>query len=147
MARQVYDDMCRLLVRTSVPRWRLLSSSHVARLRIAASSCKLVYNGDCSCEEQSEQLCTAENIQRRQQALESKCRYIGDHTDRRCHSSERRSVYNITGGGVLGFYGVNILKDVISKVWEIELLKKNSRCRWIPVGDSLWVEVEVLFPT
>ena len=40
--------MCRLLVRTSVTRWRLLSSSHVARLRIAASSCKLVYNGDCS---------------------------------------------------------------------------------------------------
>ena len=43
------DDMCRLLVRTSVTRWRLLSSLHVARLRIAASSCKLVYNGDCSC--------------------------------------------------------------------------------------------------
>ena len=41
--------MCRLLVRTSVTRWRLLSSSHVARLYIAASSCKLVYNGDCSC--------------------------------------------------------------------------------------------------
>ena len=38
MARQVDDDMCRLLVRTSVTRWRLLSSSHVARLYIAASS-------------------------------------------------------------------------------------------------------------
>ena len=41
MARQVDDAMCRLLVRTSVTRWRLLSSSHVARLRIAASSCNL----------------------------------------------------------------------------------------------------------
>ena len=38
--REVDDAMCRLLVRTSVTRWRLLSSSHV-RLRIAASSCKL----------------------------------------------------------------------------------------------------------
>ena len=36
MTRQVDDAMCRLLVRTSVTRWRLLSSAHVARLRIAA---------------------------------------------------------------------------------------------------------------
>ena len=35
------NAMCRLLIRTSVTRWRLLSSSHIARLRIAASSCKL----------------------------------------------------------------------------------------------------------
>ena len=49
VTRQVDDAMCRLLVRTSVTRWRLWSSSHVARLFIAASSCKLVYNGDCSC--------------------------------------------------------------------------------------------------
>ena len=41
MARQVDDAMCRLLVRTSVTRWRLLSSSHGVRLRIAASSCNL----------------------------------------------------------------------------------------------------------
>ena len=41
VARQVDEAMCRLLVRTSVTRWRLLSSSHVVRLRIAASSCNL----------------------------------------------------------------------------------------------------------
>ena len=41
MARQVDDAMCRLLVRKSVTRWRLLSSLHVVRLRIAASSCNL----------------------------------------------------------------------------------------------------------
>ena len=40
MARQVDDAMCRLLVRTSVTRWRLLSS-YVVRLRIAASSSNL----------------------------------------------------------------------------------------------------------
>ena len=45
MTRQVDDVMCRLLVRTSITRWRLWSSSHVARLHIAASSCKLAYNG------------------------------------------------------------------------------------------------------
>ena len=39
--REVDDAMCRLLICTSVTRWRLLSSSHVVRLRIAASSCKL----------------------------------------------------------------------------------------------------------
>ena len=49
MTRQVDDAMCRMLVRTSVTRWRRLSSSHVARLPIAASSCKLFYTGDCSC--------------------------------------------------------------------------------------------------
>ena len=35
VARQVDYAMCRLLVRTSVTMWRLLSSSHVARSRIA----------------------------------------------------------------------------------------------------------------
>ena len=41
MVRQVDDAMCRLLVRTSVTRWRPLSSSHDVRFRIAASSCNL----------------------------------------------------------------------------------------------------------
>ena len=41
VTREVDDAMCRLLIRTSVTRWHLLSSSHVVRLRIAASSCKL----------------------------------------------------------------------------------------------------------
>ena len=65
MARQVDDAMCRLLVRTSVTRWRLLSSSHVARSRIALAlvnwsipgiasvpvkSC--VHVGLCACENQ-----------------------------------------------------------------------------------------------
>ena len=36
--RQVDDAMCRLVVRTSVTRWCLLSSSYVVWLRIAASS-------------------------------------------------------------------------------------------------------------
>ena len=49
MTIQVDGARWRLLFRTSVTWWRFLSSSHVVRLRIAASFCKLVYTGDCSC--------------------------------------------------------------------------------------------------
>ena len=38
-----------------------MSSSHVARLRIAASCCKLVYNGDCSCPCVHVGVCACEN--------------------------------------------------------------------------------------